>query len=69
MTDDIIVRLMALPDGVYGFTSPSPDGYMNIYLNDNLMHEQQEQVLLHELQHIKRNDFYCGLDLMMVEEY
>lgn len=69
MTDDIIVRLIALPDSVYGFTTPSPDGYMNVYLNDKLMHEQQEQVLLHELRHIRRDDFYHALALAMVEKF
>lgn len=67
MSDNIIVRLVSLPDKVYGFTTPSPDGYMNVYINAKMAQEQQEQVLDHEIGHIERDDFGCELELARVE--
>jgi len=56
-SEDIIVRIMALPAAVRGFTSQSPDGAYNIYLNALHSKETIDKTYLHELRHIENNDF------------
>lgn len=67
MCDDIIVRYEKLPLTVKGFISRSNDDCYNIFLNKNLNHEQQVSALLHELEHVKRNDFDFGKSLELAE--
>jgi Zn-dependent peptidase ImmA (M78 family) len=37
---------------------PDPQGDYNIYINSALSEEQQRRSLLHELRHIRRDDFF-----------
>ena len=67
MTDDVVVRVAKLPDSVKGFVTPSPDGVMNVYLNETLTQEQQKKTLTHELRHAVCDDFGSGLPLEEVE--
>ena len=57
MNDDIVIRLMDLPHSVKGFTSPSPDGTYNVYINARHTCETQLAVCEHEIKHIRRGDF------------
>lgn len=52
------VRLVALPLAVEGVTIPNDDGTFDVYINSNLPLEKQGQVLMHELEHIKKDHFY-----------
>jgi len=54
---DIVVRLIKLPGAVRGYTCPSFDGTYNVYINQNLPFEMRNQVIRHEIAHIKKNDF------------
>ena len=55
---EIIVRKIPLPVHVRAFTMPDPQGDYNIYINSALSEEQQRRSLLHELRHIRRDDFF-----------
>lgn len=52
------VRLVALPPAVEGVTVPNDDGTFDVYINSKLPLEKQGQVLMHELEHIKKDHFY-----------
>ncbi len=55
---EIIVRKIPLPATVRAFTMPDAQGDYNVYINSALSEEQQRRSLLHELTHIRRDDFY-----------
>ena len=55
---EIIVRKIPLPPHVRAFTMPDAQGDYNIYINCALSTEQQLISYLHELKHIRRDDFY-----------
>ena len=63
----IFVRLAPLPLSVKGITVPAPDGTYNIYINQNLVFEMQKQVYIHELKHIKNNDFQSDKPVAQIE--
>lgn len=67
MTDDVVIRIAPLPDGVQGYTSPSPDGWMNVYINEKLFPEQMREALVHEICHIKQGHFSGLMQLEEVE--
>ena len=52
------VRLIPLPPAVEGVTIPNDDGTFDIYINSRLPLEKQGSVLVHEIQHIKKDHFY-----------
>lgn len=54
---NIICRLVPLPVTVKGLTVQDEFGDYNIYLNNHLTHEANQQTLQHEIQHITNNDF------------
>ena len=51
--DTIITHLGKLPGHVKGFVIEDPAGDYNVYINKDLLQEEQVGVYLHELQHIK----------------
>lgn len=67
MRSNIIVRLIALPCSVRGFTLADEDGNYNVYLNDRLSREMQRRVYKHELRHIARGDLFSELSARYLE--
>lgn len=63
---DIIIREISMPGSVRAFTLPDEQGDYNVYINSSLSAEQRQRSFLHELGHIKRDDFY-KLDLSAAE--
>ena len=57
MQDNIIIRVVQLPSCVRGVTVVSPDDIYNVYINAIFSYEEQKEILLHELSHIKNFDF------------
>ena len=57
MGENIIVRVLPLPECVKGVTIVSPDDIYNVYINEIFSYEEQKKILLHELSHIKHIDF------------
>lgn len=64
---DYWVRYMVLPPGIYAFVTPNDDGTFSIYLDPRRSRSQLFDDLDHELDHIKRDDFYNGLPIQVVE--
>ncbi|MCH5199224.1 MAG: hypothetical protein J1E34_10015 [Oscillospiraceae bacterium] len=56
--ENIIIREISLPCNVRAFTLPDEQGDYNVYINSSLSDEQRKMSFIHELRHIKRNDFY-----------
>lgn len=57
MQDNIIIRVVQLPSCIRGVTVVSPDDIYNVYINAIFSYEEQKEILLHELSHIKNFDF------------
>ena len=66
-TDDIVVRLIDLPEEVKGFTLKSPDGIYNMYINARLSRVMQHKTHEHEMEHIIREDFYAEIPVGVLE--
>jgi len=52
------VRYINLPCSVRGLTVMDNENFYNIYINARLSLTHQHDALMHELEHINRNDFY-----------
>ena len=57
-----------MPDGVWGHCNPNPDGSYSIFINAKLDYGTQRKVCLHEMKHIKNNDFE-KFDVDKIEYY
>lgn len=64
---DYIVRLIPLPSTVRGFVTLDSDGLPNVYINAGLPEEIQRRTLNHELDHIRRNDFFSQAPIRLIE--
>lgn len=65
---DVFVRLLDMPVSVNGMTLMDPDTNYNIYINSRLSADEQRKALEHELEHIRRDDFYNSLPIQEIEE-
>ena len=65
--EEVIVRIVPLPDGVPAFTLPDVDGYYDVYLNEKLDEIARIRAFEHELEHIRKGDWE-RLDYMTVAE-
>lgn len=54
---DIFVYLIDMPTGIRGHCNPNPDGSYTICINARLGYDEQRKVYLHELEHVRGNDF------------
>ncbi len=66
--EDIIVRVVELPQCVKGVTVPSNDDCYNIFINACYTQEMQKEILKHELRHVKNYDFNNFESIEIVEE-
>lgn len=66
-TPDYFVRLLDLPAAVLGVTVPNTDGSFDIYINRRLSPQRQRDCLRHELSHIRRDHFYKGSPVPLLE--
>jgi hypothetical protein len=67
MMEQIIVRYVDLPTKIKGFVRVDCDGDYNVYINSRHCYCVQEQTLIHELNHIKRGDFYNNNGISEIE--
>jgi hypothetical protein len=59
--DAVIIRQLDLPYGVKGVTVKDENDDYNIYINSRYSADEQDIAFYHELEHIRRGDFYrCG---------
>jgi len=63
----INTQLLNLPCGVKGLSKANSDGTYTIILNSRLTYEQLQQTYLHEMEHIKRDDFHSTLTVDAIE--
>ncbi len=64
----IFTRIVNLPDRVKGYTSVDSDGNYNIYINSGLSLDMQRRTYVHEITHIKRNDWSDTKTLIQAEQ-
>ncbi|MBR7189054.1 MAG: ImmA/IrrE family metallo-endopeptidase [Clostridia bacterium] len=65
--NEYAVRLLDLPEGVGGFITESPDGFLNIYINARHPLDRQRRSLRHELRHAERDDLHSTEPLAIIE--
>ena len=68
MTNDVFVRLAKLPWFCKGFTLRDSDGNYNIFINDSMTREWQQDTYNHELAHINNGDFDSMEPVINLEE-
>lgn len=56
--DAVIIRQLDLPYGVKGVTVKDENDDYNIYINSRYSKDEQVIAFRHELEHIRRGDFY-----------
>ena len=64
---DYFVRQVPLPRKVEGVTIPNNDGSFDIYINSLLPPDRYEQVLEHELRHLRSEHFYLEMPISHME--
>ena len=65
--DEYAVRLLDLPEGVGGFVTESPDGFLNIYINARHTSAKQHKSFRHELTHGENDDLHSAEPLAVIE--
>jgi hypothetical protein len=65
--DEYAVRVMDLPEGVGGFVTESPDGFLNIYINARHSWHGQRRSFRHELRHAEEDDLHSDEPLAVIE--
>lgn len=65
--DEVIVRLQDLPIKINGMTILDSDENYNVYINARLSCDDQRKAYEHELEHIRRDDFYNSCSIQEVE--
>ena len=56
-----------MPEGVGGFITESPDGFLNIYINARHSREGQRRSCRHELRHAENDDLHSTEPLEVIE--
>ena len=67
METECFVRLVDLPWGVRGFTTPNDDGSYNIYLNSRLTRSELLRAERHERRHVELGHFQSELPAEILE--
>ena len=65
--DEYAVRLLDLPEGVGGFVTESPDGFLNIYINARHTSAKQKKTFRHEMTHGENDDLHSDEPLAVIE--
>ncbi len=65
---DFCVRRVRLPRAVRAVTLPNEDATYDIYINQDIPDEWQQQALVHELEHIRLSHFYDGCPVGVSEQ-
>ena len=67
MRTDVNTMLVDLPGTIKAFVAKDTDDFYTIYLNSRLSHEQNVVSFIHEMEHIKNDDFYSDLTADQIE--
>ena len=68
--EEVIVRIVDLPDGIPAFTLPDVDGFYDVYINVKLDLFSRRKALEHELEHIRKGDWQRleYMDVFQIEQ-
>ena len=66
--DEVIVRVIDLPDTIPGVTVLDENGDYNVYLNGRLSKDNYDEAVRHELQHIDKEHFYKDKPVLECED-
>ncbi|MBE6555773.1 MAG: hypothetical protein E7663_06060 [Ruminococcaceae bacterium] len=66
--DNVIVRVIELPDAIPAVTVLDEDGDYNIYINGRLSKDNYEDAVRHELRHINQEHFYQKKPVRVCED-
>jgi hypothetical protein len=64
---DCFARKATLPWSIKAVVIPNNDATFDVYLNDTLTQEEQENALVHEIEHIKQDHFYKTMHIADIE--
>ena len=65
--EDYHVYMMSFPGDIRAAVRLDAEGFPSIYINDKLSPEAKKRAFLHELRHIRNNDFYNNRPIEEVE--
>jgi Zn-dependent peptidase ImmA (M78 family) len=65
--DEYRVYLMPFPGDIRAAVRLDEEGFPSIYINDKLSPAAKKRAFLHELKHIRNNDFHNGLQIQEIE--
>lgn len=63
----VTTHLLNLPCSVKGLAKANSDGSYTILLNSRLSFEQLQRTYIHEMRHIKEDDFHSELNVDVIE--
>ena len=58
-----------MPSRTKGLTVEDADGFYSIYINAKISAYEQKAAIIHELTHIRRNDFNSNKTLRQAEKF
>lgn len=64
---EIFCYLVDMPYRIDATAIPNDDGTYTIYVNSRLSIERQRKAYLHEIRHIKNDDFYKDINVNEIE--
>lgn len=65
---NIVLTYQMLPFHIRALTHENEDGSYTILINRNISSERQKEAVLHELTHIKGNDFSAEIQADLLEK-
>ncbi len=67
--DEYCIRYIDMPSRTKGLTVEDADGFYSIYINAKISAYEQKAAIIHELTHIRRNDFNSNKTLRQAEKF
>ena len=67
--DEYCIRYIDMPSRTKGLTIEDADGFYSIYINAKISAYEQKAAIIHELTHIRRNDFNNNNTLRQAEKF
>lgn len=67
MNEEIFCYFIDMPCKIGATAISHEDGTFSVYVNSRLSVEKQKESYLHEMRHIKGDDFYKNLSVQLIE--
>ena len=65
--NDINIQMIKLPPGVHGVSTKNEDGSYTVFLDLNDSYVNQRKGFIHEMRHIRGDDFFGISDKNVIE--